>query len=79
MVSMADTSILWLGFTSDIHATSANCNHCNHMTPSQAALPPTPPIIAAFPFQRICADYFQYQEMNYVSCYHGPILQLAYS
>ena len=32
---------------------------------SQAALPPTPPIIAAYPFQCICADYFQHQGMNY--------------
>ena len=37
--------------------------YCNQMAPSQAALPPTPPILAAYPFQCICADY---QGMNYL-------------
>ena len=66
MVSRAETSIFWPGITTVIHATRANCNHCNQMAPSQAALPPTPPIIAAYPFQCIYADYFQYQGMNYL-------------
>ena len=66
MVSRTETSIFWPGITTDIHATRVNCNHCNQMAPSQAALPPTPPIIAAYPFQCICADYFQYQGMNYL-------------
>ena len=56
MVSMAETSIFWPGITTDIHATIANCNHCNQMAPSQAALPLIPLIIAAYPFQCICAD-----------------------
>ena len=36
------------------------------MAPSQAALPPMSPIIAAYPFQCICADYFHYQGVNYL-------------
>ena len=43
MVSRAETSIFWLGITTDIHATRTNCSHCNQMAPSQAVLPPTPP------------------------------------
>ena len=66
MVSRAETSIFWPGITTDIHATRTNCSHCNQMAPSQAALPPTPPILAAYPFQCICADYFHYQGMNYL-------------
>ena len=66
MISRAEASIFWPGITTDIHATRTNCSHCNQMAPSQAALPPTPPIIAAYPFQCICADYFQHQGMNYL-------------
>ena len=58
MISRAETSIFWLGITTDIHATRANYNHYNQITPSQAALPPTSPIIVAYPFQCICAYYF---------------------
>ena len=60
MVSRAETSIFWLGITTDIHATRTNCSHCNQIAPSQATLPPTPPSLAAYPFQCICTDYFNY-------------------
>ena len=66
MTSRADASIFWLGITYDIQATRANCSHCNQMAPSQPALPPTPPILAVYPFQCICADYFHQQGMNYL-------------
>ena len=66
MVSRAEISIFWQGITTDIHVTRANCNHCNQTAPSQAALPPTSLIIAAYPSQCICTDYFQYQGMNYL-------------
>ena len=66
MDSRAETSIFWLGITTDIHATRANCNYCNQMKPFQTALPPTPLIIAAYSFQCKCADHFQYQGMNYL-------------
>ena len=36
------------------------------MAPSQAAMPPTPPILSAYPFQCICADYFHYKGFNYL-------------
>ena len=36
------------------------------LQPDGAALPPTPPILAAYPFQCICTDYFQYQGINYL-------------
>ena len=64
MVSRAEKSIFWPGITTNIHATRTNCSYCNQMAPSQATLPPTPPILAAYPFQCICTDYFNYQGMN---------------
>ncbi len=62
----SETSIFWPGITNDIQATRANCSHCNKMAPSQAALPPIPPILSKYPFQCICADYFSYQGHNYL-------------
>ena len=59
MISGAEISIFWPGITTeDIHTARANCSFCNQMAPSQAALPPTLPILAAYPFQCICTDYF---------------------
>ncbi len=66
MISKAEASIFWPGITNDIQATRANCSHCNKMAPSQAALPPIPPILSRYPFQCICADYFNYQGHNYL-------------
>ena len=66
MISRAETSIFWPGITNDIHATRANCPHCNRMAPSQAALPPTPPTLPEYPFQCICADYFHYYGHHYL-------------
>ena len=66
MISRAETSIFWPGITHDIHAVRASCKHCNRMAPSQAAMPPTPPILSAYPFQCICADYFHYKGFNYL-------------
>ena len=66
MISRAESSIFWPGITNDIHATRAKCNHCNRMAPFQAAMPPTQPILSAYPFQCICADFFHYRESNYL-------------
>ncbi len=66
MTSKAEASIFWPGITSDIQATRANCSQCNRMAPSQAALPPTSPMLSVYPFQCICADYFHYQGCNYI-------------
>ena len=62
MTAKAEASIFWPGIT---QATRANCQHCNKMAPSQAALPPTPPVLPEYPFQCICADYFHYQGYSY--------------
>ena len=59
-------SIFWPGITAAIHATRAECESCNRMAPSQAALLPVPPTQAEYPFQRICADYFTHLGKNYL-------------
>ena len=66
MLSKAEASIFWPGITNDIQATRTNCTHCNRMAPSQAALPPTPPVSPEYPFQCICADYFHHQGNIYL-------------
>ena len=44
IISRVEALIFWLGATTDIPTTRANCNQ---MAPSH---PPTPPLIAAYPF-----------------------------
>ena len=66
MISKAESSIFWPGITQDIQATRTNCSPCNRMAPSQSALPPTPPTLAEYPFQCICADYCHYKGCNYL-------------
>ena len=46
--------------------TPRQCAECNRMAPSQAAMPPVPPVLAEYPFQCICADYFTYQTKTYL-------------
>ena len=66
MIAKAAASIFWPGITAAIHATRAECESCNRMAPSQAALPPVPPTQAEYPFQCICADYFTHLNRNYL-------------
>ncbi len=66
MTAKAEASVFWPGITNDIQATRANCSHCNRNAPSQAPLPPTPPVLPEYPFQCICTDYFKYQGHAYL-------------
>lgn len=66
MVARAEGSIFWPGITADIYQTRSTCRHCNRMAPSQAALPPIPPAKCEYPFQCICADYFQHIGKHYL-------------
>lgn len=36
------------------------------MAPSQAALPPVPPTLTEYLFQRLCADFFHHMGRNYL-------------
>jgi len=66
MIARAELSVFWLGITADITETRARCSFCNRMAPSQPQAPPMPFTRAAYPFQCICADYFQYKGHNYL-------------
>ncbi len=81
MTSKAEVLIYWPGITSDNQATRANCSQCNRMAQSQAALPPTSPLLSVYPFQCICWDFFHYKGCNYVviidSYSNWPIVEIA--
>jgi hypothetical protein len=58
MTLRAELSVFWPGMTSNIRDIRASCSTCDTIAPSQANMPPVQPIIPAYPFQHICADYF---------------------
>ena len=66
MIAKAESSIFWPGITRDIHQLRATCSMCNRMAPSQASQPPTPPTLSEYPFQCVCADYFNYKGHAYL-------------
>ncbi len=66
MIARAETSVFWPGITPAITALCNNCNDCNRMAPSQPSAPPTSTVPPAYPFQCICADYFQHKGKHYL-------------
>ncbi|KAG0715806.1 hypothetical protein GWK47_011103 [Chionoecetes opilio] len=66
MMSRAESSVFWPGITPAIKDVRAKCNHCNRMSLSQPSAPPMPTTAPLYPFQCICADYFQYQGRSYL-------------
>ena len=66
MTTRAEMTVFWPGITPAITATQANCHHCNRMAPSQPNAPPFPPVLPAYLFQCISADFFHYKGKNYL-------------
>ena len=66
MCSRAEASFFWPGMTPAISLMREKCAQCNRMAPSQAAMPPTPPIQPVYPFQCIAADYFSHMGHHYL-------------
>ena len=66
MCSRADASFFWPGMTSSISDMRLRCQPCNRIAPSQPSAPPTPPVQPQYPFQCICADFFQYAGHHYL-------------
>ena len=60
MNERAKVSVFWPGITNDIKNMRSGCQSCNKIAPSQARLPPVPPIIPTTPFEAIACDYFHY-------------------
>ena len=66
MNARADASVFWPGITADISRIRSRCSHCDNMAPSQPSAPPVTPIRPEYPFQAICADYFQKEGTGYL-------------
>ena len=66
MISRAESSVFWPGITTAIQEVRATCGPCNRMAPSQPNAPPAPATVPEYPFQQICADYFNLSGSNYV-------------
>lgn len=66
MQARAECSVFWPGITVDIKRIRDRCVDCDVMAPSQPNIPPTPPMTPEYPFQCVCADYFQYRGINYL-------------
>lgn len=66
MTARAETSIFWPGITNAIAHVRAQCEHCNRIAPSQPSAPPAPRVEPLYPFQCLCADYFQYKGQVYL-------------
>ena len=66
MCSRADASFFWPGMTAAISEMRMRCQPCNRIAPTQPNAPPTPPMQPQYPFQCICADFFQYAGHNYL-------------
>ena len=66
MISRAEVSVFWPTINSAIQQLRATCNQCNRMAPSQPSAPPMPLISPDYPFQCLCADYFQYKGTSYL-------------
>lgn len=75
MLLRAELSVFWPGMTADIRETRARCSTCHNIALSLSNMPPVEPVIPAYPFQHICADYFDLHG-NYL-CDHGQVQQLV--
>ena len=65
MLSRAETTVFWPGITPAIIQLRERCQECNRMAPSQPSAPPTPTIRPTYPFQAVCADFFDHHGYHY--------------
>ena len=65
MLSRAETTVFWPGITPAIIQLRERCQECNRMAPSQPSAPPTPTIRPMYPFQAVCADFFDHHGYHY--------------
>ena len=67
MKARANATIYWPGMINNIRSTCYNCKHCNETAPIQ----PREPLMATqspdWPFQLICADYFELNNHSYLA------------
>ena len=66
MCRRASDTVFWPGITVDITRVREQCEHCHRIAKSNAMLPPEQITTPDYPFQYICADYFQHANTNYL-------------
>lgn len=66
MTARAESSVFWPGISNDIAHVRDRCEHCHRIAPSQPSAPPAPRFDPTYPFQCICADFFQHKGIHYL-------------
>ena len=66
MLSRAQETIFWPGYTRDIEEARLSCRACHRNAPSQAKMPPIEPRLPKVPFEMIYADYFKLRGKHFL-------------
>ena len=66
MTRRANQTVYWPGITTSIRSTRYNCERCNSSSPSQAKEPLLTSKSPEYPFQYVCADYFEIKGHHYL-------------
>ena len=66
MFERAATCLYWPHFRSDLINHRAACKQCSRYAPSNPAMPPVLPEDPAYPFESVCADFFNLNSRNYL-------------
>ena len=67
MSARANQTVYWPGMNAAIRNHRANCAICNQIAPSQSAEPLILTPEPEWPFQKICADYFEHDGHSYLT------------
>ena len=67
MSTRANQTVYWPGMNADIRNHRSICTTCNQIAPSQPAEPLILTPKPEWPFQKICADYFEHEGHSYLT------------
>ena len=59
--------VFWPGISAAIHDVRARCRICNTIAPSQPAEPPITADPPQFPYEQVCADFFELGGIQYLA------------
>ena len=66
MCQRAADTVYWPGISIDITRTKEECGSCHRIAKSNPSEPPEEIVPPCYPFQQICADYFQHENKTYL-------------
>ena len=66
MSARAADSIYWPNITMDIQRIRDECSHCHRIAKSNPMQPPSDITPPDYPFQKVCSDYFSFNNHEYV-------------